>query len=115
MDGLETLFQVLQVQGEQFVFPAIDIADEPRFPWRGLLLDPGRHFLSADQILRTLDGMAAVKLNVLHWHLTEDQGFRIESRRFPLLQEKGSEGLYYTQEQVRQIVQYASERHSSRS
>jgi hexosaminidase len=110
MDGLETLFQVLQVQGEQFVFPAMDITDEPRFPWRGLLLDPGRHFLSVDQILRTLDGMAAVKLNVLHWHLTEDQGFRIESRRFPLLQEKGSEGLYYTQEQVRQIVQYASER-----
>jgi len=110
MDGLETLFELVQVQGSQFILPAMDIVDAPRFPWRGLMLDPGRHFLSVDQVLRTLDGMAAVKLNVLHWHLSEDQGFRIESRRFPNLHQLGSNGLYYTQQQVRQIVQYATER-----
>ena len=59
---------------------------------------------------RTLDGMAAVKLNVLHWHLTDDQGFRVESQRFPKLTELGSDGLYYTQDQVRDVVAYARER-----
>ncbi|ADV82263.1 beta-N-acetylhexosaminidase [Terriglobus saanensis] len=110
MHGLETLLQLVQTQGTDFFFPAVHIADTPRFPWRGLMLDPGRRFLSVEEILRTLDGMAAVKLNVLHWHLTEDQGFRIESKRFPKLHELGSEGQYYTQEQVRQIIQYASAR-----
>lgn len=110
MYGFETLLQLVESAGTGFVLPAIHIADAPRFPWRGLMLDPGRHFLPVDEILRTLDGMAAVKLNVLHWHLSEDQGFRIESLRFPKLHSLGSEGQYYTQQQVREVVQYAAAR-----
>jgi hexosaminidase len=68
------------------------------------LLDCGRHFLPVDVIYRTLDRLASVKLNVLRWHLTEDPGFRIERRIFPKLQQSGSKGLYYTQQQVRAIV-----------
>jgi len=108
--GMETLLQLAQPAGSGFVFPAVHIEDAPRFPWRGLMLDPGRHFLPLPVIYRTLDGMAAVKLNVLHWHLTEDQGFRIESRVFPKLHEQGSDGLYYTQQQVRDVVAYAAAR-----
>jgi hexosaminidase len=108
--GMETLLQLAQPDGDGFVFPAVHIEDAPRFAWRGLMLDSGRHFLPVAVIYRTLDGMAAVKLNVLHWHLTEDQGFRIESKVFPKLQGMGSDGLYYTQEQVKAIVAYASAR-----
>jgi hexosaminidase len=108
--GMETLLQLVQPAGAGFVFPAVHIEDAPRFPWRGLLIDPGRHFLPVPVIYRTLDGMAAVKLNLLHWHLTEDQGFRIESRVFPKLHELGSEGLYYTQQQVRDVIAYAAAR-----
>lgn len=108
--GMETLLQLVQPAGSAYVFPAVHIEDAPRFPWRGLLLDPGRHFLPVANIYRTLDAMAAVKLNVLHWHLSEDQGFRIESKVFPKLQEMGSDGNYYTQEQAREIVAYAAAR-----
>jgi len=110
LHGLQTLSQLVQPSGDHFVFPAVHIEDAPRFPWRGLMLDPGRHFLPVAVIYRTLDGMAAVKLNVLHWHLTEDQGFRIESRVYPKLQELGSGGQYYTQEQVRDVIAYAAAR-----
>ena len=108
--GLETLLQLAQPDGPAFLFPAVHIEDAPRFPWRGLMLDCGRHFLPVDVIYRTLDGMAAVKLNLLHWHLSEDQGFRVESRIFPRLQGLGSNGLYYTQQQVRDVVAYAAAR-----
>lgn len=108
--ALHTLLQLAQPENSAFVFPAIHIQDAPRFPWRGLMLDCGRHFMPLDVIYRTLDGMAAVKLNVFHWHLTEDQGFGIESRVFPKLQGKGSNGLYYTQQQVRDVIAYASAR-----
>lgn len=108
--GLETLVQLVQPSGAGFIFPAVHIEDAPRFSWRGLLVDPGRHFLPAAVIYRTLDAMAAVKLNVLHWHLTEDQGFRVESRVFPKLQGEGSDGLYYTQQQTRDIIAYAAAR-----
>ncbi len=108
--GLETLLQLAQPAGSSFIFPAVHIEDAPRFPWRGLMLDCGRHFLPVEVIYRTLDGMAAVKLNVLHWHLSEDQGFRVESRVFPKLHELGSNGLYYTQQQVRDIIDYAAAR-----
>lgn len=108
--GLETLLQLAQPDGPAFIFPAVHIEDSPRFPWRGLMLDCGRHFLPIEVIYRTLDGMAAVKLNVLHWHLSEDQGFRVESRVFPKLQGLGSNGLYYTQQQVREVVAYAAAR-----
>ena len=66
--------------------------------------------MPVDVVERNLNAMEAVKLNVLHWHLSEDQGFRIESKQFPLLQEKGSNGLYYTQQQVREVIEYARER-----
>jgi hexosaminidase len=108
--GMETLLQLLQPSGANYVFPAVHIEDAPRFPWRGLMLDSGRHFLPVANILRTLDGMAAVKLNVLHWHLTEDQGFRIESRVYPKLTELGSNGQFYTQDQIREVIDYASAR-----
>lgn len=93
-----------------FIVPGVSIRDAPRFPWRGLLIDPGRHFLSLEVMKRNLDAMAAVKLNVLHWHLSEDQGFRVESKVFPALHELGSGGLYYTQAQVRELVAYAHDR-----
>jgi hexosaminidase len=90
--------------------PAVTIRDQPRFRWRGLLIDVARHYQPIEVLKRNLDAMAAVKLNVFHWHLTENQGFRIESRKFPKLHQMGSDGLYYTQEQAREIVAYAAER-----
>lgn len=108
--GMETLLQLVQAQQGKYVFPAVNIQDSPRFQWRGLLIDCGRHFEPVDVIKRTLDGMAAVKLNVFHWHLTDDQGFRIESKVYPKLTGMGSDGLYYTQEQARDIIEYARER-----
>ncbi len=83
MHGLETLVQLVQTDGHGSWIPAVTIQDSPRFRWRGLMIDCSRHFVPLDVILRTLDGMAAVKLNVFHWHLTDDQGFRIESKVFP--------------------------------
>jgi len=74
------------------------------------MIDSGRHFMPLATIRQTLDGMEAVKMNVFHWHLSEDQGFRVESKEFPLLTGKGSDGLYYTQDEVRGIVEYARDR-----
>jgi hexosaminidase len=108
--GLETLQQLVQTDATGYFLPAVSIRDTPRFRWRGLMVDCGRHFMPVDVIKRTLDGMAAVKLNVFHWHLSEDQGFRIESRDFPRLTGLGSDGLFYTQEQAREIVAYARDR-----
>ena len=108
--GLETLLQLVAADSAGFYLPAVHIEDAPRFPWRGLLVDAGRHFEPVEVIERTLDGMAAVKLNVLHWHLSEDQGFRVQSLRYPLLQGKGSDGLFYTQAQIREVVAYARDR-----
>jgi len=110
MRGLETLQQLVQSDATGYFVPAVSIRDTPRFRWRGLMIDCGRHFVPLDVIRRTLDGMAAVKLNVFHWHLSEDQGFRIESRAFPKLTGLGSDGLFYTQEQAREIVAYARDR-----
>lgn len=110
MHGLQTLLQLVQQQPDGYILPAMKIVDTPRFRWRGLMIDCGRHFEPVPVILRTLDGMAAVKLNVFHWHLTEDQGFRVQSLRFPKLTGMGSDGLFYTQRQVRQVVAYAHAR-----
>src|SRR3984957_652098 len=110
MHGLETLQQLVQSDAVGYFVPAVSIRDTPRFRWRGLMIDCGRHFVPLDVIRRTLDGMAAVKLNVFHWHLSEDQGFRIESRAFPKLTGLGSDGLFYTQEQAHEIVAYARDR-----
>ena len=100
----------LEPEPEDFIVPGVEIRDVPRFPWRGLLIDPGRHFLSIDVMKRNLDAMAAVKLNVLHWHLSEDQGFRVESRIFPKLHELGSGGFYYTQDEIQDLVAYGRDR-----
>jgi hexosaminidase len=108
--GLETFLQLLQGDRGGYFVPAVSIDDRPRFRWRGLLIDIGRHYEPPDVLKRNLDAMAAVKLNVLHWHLTEDQGFRIESKKFPRLHQMGSDGLFYTQEQARDIIAYARER-----
>ncbi len=110
MHGLETLRQLIQTDATSYFLPAVSIQDTPRFRWRGLMIDCGRHFMPIEVLKRTLDGMAAVKLNVFHWHLSEDQGFRMESRAFPKLTELGSDGLFYTQEQAREIVAYARDR-----
>jgi hexosaminidase len=110
MRGLQTFLQLIEITPQGFAVPAIVIEDKPRFPWRGLMIDSGRHFMPLDVIKRNLDAMAAVKLNVFHWHLSENQGFRIESKKFPKLQEMGSDGLYYTQAEVRDVISYARDR-----
>ncbi|WP_051687158.1 beta-N-acetylhexosaminidase [Microbulbifer sp. HZ11] len=115
LHGLQTLSQLSGV-GEtasstnDISLPAVEIVDYPRFRWRGVLLDSSRHFLSVDTIKRQLDGMAAAKLNVFHWHLTDDQGWRLESRAYPKLHQTAPGGNFYTWEQVREIVAYAAER-----
>ncbi|MGW5458530.1 beta-N-acetylhexosaminidase [Streptomyces sp. NPDC003996] len=110
--------------------PAVTVRDAPRFRWRGLLLDVARHFMPKEGVLRYLDLMAAHKLNVFHFHLTDDQGWRIEIKRYPKLTETASwrarskfghrasplweekpHGGYYTQDDIREIVAYAAERH----
>ncbi|HEY6122538.1 MAG TPA: family 20 glycosylhydrolase [Pyrinomonadaceae bacterium] len=108
--GLETLLQLLDGDRSGYYFPAVLIQDQPRFPWRGLLIDVGRHFEPIEVLKRNLDAMAAVKSNVFHWHLTEDQGFRVESKKFPKLHLLGSDGHYYTQDQVRDLIAYARDR-----
>lgn len=108
--GLETFLQLLDVDADGYFFQAVQINDAPRFPWRGLLIDVARHWMPVDVIKRNLDGLAAAKMNVLHWHLTEDQGFRVECKTFPKLHELGSDGFYYTQEQIKDIINYAADR-----
>jgi len=110
LHGLATLQQLLQSDADGWFLPAVTIADQPRFPWRGLLIDVCRHWQPVEVIKRNLDGMALVKLNVLHLHLTEDQGFRIESKTFPRLHQLGSDGRYFTQEEMRELIAYAAAR-----
>ena len=105
--GLETLAQLI---GSGPDVQSVHIEDKPRFPWRGLMLDVSRHWMPIEVVERNLDAMAAVKLNVFHWHLSDDQGFRAESKRFPRLQQFGSDGHFYTQAQIRQVVDYARDR-----
>src|SRR5260221_5020285 len=108
--GLQTFLQLVEPTPDGFAAPAVSIQDQPRFAWRGLMIDVSRHFIPLDVIKRNIDGMEAVKLNVFHLHLSENQGFRVESKKFPKLQELGSDGLYYTQDQVRDLVAYARDR-----
>lgn len=110
MRGLETLIQLIKKEDNTFVIPNVKIMDHPRFPWRGIMLDVCRHWMPKEVILRNLDAMSVVKLNVFHWHLTEDQGFRVESKVFPKLHEVGSNGKYYTQDEIREVIQYAADR-----
>lgn len=106
MHGMETLLQLVH----NGTLPLVTINDRPRFPWRGILIDSARHFLPIETLKRQIDGMAAAKMNVFHWHLTDDQGWRFASSHYPQLQEKASDGLWYSQQQMRDIVSYASER-----
>ena len=108
--ALETLFQLVQPSGSAYILPAVTITDSPRFRWRGLMIDCSRHFEPLDVLKRNLDAMAAVKLNVFHWHLVDDQGFRIESKLYPRLTGVGSDGLFYTQDDARELVRYAHDR-----
>ena len=110
MRGLETFLQLLEGDKNGFYFAAVSISDRPRFPWRGLMIDSARHYQPMEVLRRNLDAMAAVKLNILHWHLTEDQGFRVESKKMPELHTLGSDGLFYTQNEIREIINYAAER-----
>ena len=96
--GIETLRQLLPAQIEAktvvdsvaWVIPTVNIADAPRFEWRGLMLDVSRHFYTKEEVMNLLDLMALYKMNKFHWHLTDDQGWRIEIKKYPLLTEKGA-------------------------
>jgi hexosaminidase len=108
--GLQTIIQLCDKDENGYYFPLVVTDDSPRFKWRGLMIDVARHFISYEEMKKNIDAMAAVKMNVLHWHLTDDEGFRVESKVFPLLHQKGSNGDYYTQAQLKDIVKYAGER-----
>jgi len=108
--GLQTFLQLVEVTPGGFVASAVHIEDSPRFPWRGLTIDVSRHFISVATLKRNIDGMAAVKMNVLHLHLSDDQGFRIASSQFPKLVEMGSDGQYFTKAEIRDLIDYASDR-----
>ncbi|MEO6175762.1 MAG: beta-N-acetylhexosaminidase [Flavobacterium circumlabens] len=110
LHGLETLLQLLQNNSTSFYFPNSQISDFPRFTWRGLMIDAARHFQPVDVIKRNIDALAAMKMNVFHWHLVDDQGWRIEMKKHTKLIELASDGLYYTQEEIKNIVKYADER-----
>lgn len=126
-NGMMTLLQLLPAEIESdktvktidWLIPAVDIKDEPRFRYRGMHLDPCRHFLSVEDVKRQLDVMTLFKINRMHWHLTEDQGWRIEIKKYPKLTEVGSKRIegdgaeysgYYTQEEIKEVVAYAAER-----
>lgn len=108
--GLETLFQLLGVDAKGCYFKSASIKDKPRFAWRGLLISQPYHFMPMDVIKRTLDAMALVKMNVLHFYISDDQGYSIESKAYPKLHQEASSGNYFTQEQVREIIAYADQR-----
>jgi hexosaminidase len=108
--GLETLLQLLDTDDNGYYFPCVEIKDQPRFPWRGLMIDASRHFEPIDVLKRNIDAMAAVKMNVFHFHLCDNQGWRVESKVYPKLQQLASDGQYYTQIQIKEIIQYATDR-----
>src|SRR5579862_709734 len=110
MHGLATFLQLVTITRSGFAAPGVTIKDQPRFQWRGMLIDVSRHFIPIDVLKRNLDGMAAVKMNVLHWHLSDDQGFRAESKKFPKLTGMGSDGQFYTQDEIRDLISYAHDR-----
>ena len=110
MRGLQTFLQLVEVTPDGYAVPAVHIEDSPRFPWRGLSIDVSRHFITMATLKHNVDAMAAVKLNVLHLHLSDDQGFRLESKEFPKLHELGSDGMYYTQSEMRDLIAYSGDR-----
>ncbi len=130
--GIQTLLQLLPTETKmQFDIPCVEVHDYPRFTWRGMHLDCSRHFFSVEFVKKYIDMMAYYKMNKFHWHLTDDQGWRIEIKQYPKLTEFGSyrkETMvaknftpyvgdktpysgFYTQEQIKEIVNYAAQRH----
>ncbi len=126
--GMQSLLQLFpaeiasktEVKDVKWVAPAVKIADGPRFPYRGVMLDVCRHFMSVEFIKRQIDVLAMFKMNRLHWHLTEDQAWRIEIKKYPKLTEIGARRIegeghvhegFYTQEEVKDIIAYAAARH----
>lgn len=129
--GVQTLLQLLPENGEsKLSIPQLTIHDEPRFAYRGLHLDVGRHFMPVDVVKRYIDNIAAFKFNTFHWHLTEDQGWRIEIKKYPRLTEIGGwrngtiigrypgtgndntkHGGFYTQEEIKEVIAYAAEKY----
>ncbi len=108
--ALESILQLLKEDGGYWVLPQLLIEDQPRYPWRGLMIDVCRHWIPKEVILRNLEGLATAKMNVFHWHLTDHQGFRVESKTYPKLHKMGSNGDYYTQEEIKEVVEYAADR-----
>jgi hexosaminidase len=108
--GLETLLQLIESDKKRVWIRSAHIEDHPRYPWRGLMIDVCRHWIPKEVLLRNLDAMAAVKMNVLHLHLSDYQGFRLECKIFPLLHQLGSGGHYYTQNDIKDIIEYAADR-----
>lgn len=122
LHGIQTFLQLLPIElpsSGVLSIAALSIKDFPAFKHRGLLLDCGRHFMSTDFIKQTLDIMSSYKMNVFHWHLTEDQGWRIEIKKYPKLTEiggfrtenGGQYGGFYTQNEIKEIVDYATKLH----
>ena len=129
--GIQTLIQLLpQEKSLEIKIPCLNITDEPKFKWRGMHLDVSRHFFPKDFIKKYIDYLAMYKMNTFHWHLTDDQGWRIEIKKYPKLTEVGAwrngsmighytnqtfdnirYGGFYTQEEINEIVAYAKERH----
>lgn len=125
--GMQTFMQLLPaeiespapVTGIAWVAPAVSVKDEPRFAYRGIMMDPCRHFMTVDKVKQQLDVLALFKINRMHWHLTDDQGWRIEIKKYPKLTEIGSKriegegyeyGGFYTQDEIKDVVKYAAER-----
>ncbi|MFD1628349.1 beta-N-acetylhexosaminidase [Pseudopedobacter beijingensis] len=123
--GMQSLVQLIGNSRVKAKIASVEIYDKPQFVWRGLMLDVGRYFYSVEFIKKTIDNMARYKMNTFHWHLTEDQGWRIEIKKYPELTTKGAwrsetqmyrsprgidknpHGGFYTQEQVKEVVKYA--------
>ena len=111
LHAFETIVQLLTKNDTGgYYLPPVAIQDNPRFQWRGLMIDVSRHFIPVDVLKRNIEAMAAVKMNVLHLHLTDNEGFRVESKVFPQLHVKGSNGEYYKQAQIKELVAFAEER-----
>ncbi len=110
LEGFSTLLQLVTQAPDGAALPLVTIRDRPRFAWRGLMIDVSRHFMSVDTLERQIDAMERVKLDVLHLHLSDSQGWRVESLLYPRLQQIGSHGQFYTQRQIRALVAYAGDR-----
>ncbi|WP_449398809.1 family 20 glycosylhydrolase [Chryseobacterium wanjuense] len=129
--ALQTLIQLFENHKNDKKIPALTIEDQPKFSWRGMHLDVCRHFFTVDEVKKYIDYLAMYKLNTFHWHLTDDQGWRIEIKKYPKLTQIGSkrkesmigayvdntfdgkpyESYFYTQDQIKDVVKYAQDRH----